>query len=139
MQLRGASVLVRMEAPGNLSDGQILPAIGRLKVHEVRRSDIDDLHRKVSHDLALQPPSFLSGRGDGPVRVSAPIRANRMVQLLSRMFSLAVRWEYRVDNPAHGVRKNPEERRTRYLSSDEMRRLFVVLDDHENQQRDNQA
>lgn len=91
----------------------VLPAIGRLKVHEVRREDIDRLHREVSR--------------------TRPIRANRMVQMLSKMFALAMRWEYRSDNPAKGVHRNPEQKRSRYLSADEMNRLTSVLATHENQ------
>lgn len=91
----------------------VLPAIGRLKVHEVRREDIDQLHREVSR--------------------TRPIRANRMVQMLSKMFALAIRWEYRSDNPAKGVHRNPERKRTQYLSEDQIGRLTSVLATHENQ------
>ena len=91
----------------------VLPAIGRLKVHEVRREDIDQLHREVSQ--------------------TRPIRANRVAQLLSKMFSLAVRWEYRVDNPVKGLHRNPEPKRTRYLATEELQRLTAVLREHTNQ------
>ena len=95
----------------------VLPEIGRLKVHEVKRADIDQLHRKVSQ--------------------TKPIRANRMVQLLSKMFNLAIRWEYRADNPAKGVTRNPENPRSRYLSNGELERLISVLANHENQRSAN--
>lgn len=91
----------------------VLPAIGRMKVYEVRRDDIDQLHRALSR--------------------TRPIRANRVAQLLSKMFSLAMRWEYRTDNPVKGVHRNPEPRRNRYLSGDEIRRLTAVLAAHQNQ------
>lgn len=95
----------------------ILPAIGQIKVQDVRRDDIDQLHRQV-------------GR-------TRPIRANRMAQLLSKLFTLAIRWEYRPDNPVQGLRRNPEMKRTRYLSSAEMQRLLQALNDHPNQQSAN--
>ena len=91
----------------------VLPVIGRLKVADVRRDDIDQLHRAVSR--------------------TRPIRANRVVQMLSKMFNLATRWEYRSDNPVKGVQRNPEPKRTRYLSSDELQRLISVLAEHPNQ------
>jgi integrase len=91
----------------------VLPAIGQIKVHEVRREDIDRLHREVS--------------------LTRPVRANRMAQLLSKMFNLAIRWEFRIDNPVKGLHRNPENKRTRYLSGDELRRLFSVLATHPNQ------
>jgi integrase len=49
------------------------------------------------------------------------------------MFALAIRWEMREDNPAKGVDRNHEEKRNRYLSGDELRRLTVALAAHPNQ------
>jgi integrase len=43
------------------------------------------------------------------------------------MFSLAVRWEMRDDNPARGIERNNEEKRNRYLVGDELRRLTEAL------------
>jgi integrase len=43
------------------------------------------------------------------------------------MFSLAVRWEMRPDNPVNGLERNHEDKRARYLSGDELRRLIQVL------------
>lgn len=85
----------------------VLPAIGRLKVHEVRREDVDQIHRDISQ--------------------TRPIRANRVAQLLSKMFSLAVRWEYRADNPVKGINHNPEPKRARYLSNQELQKLSSAL------------
>lgn len=95
----------------------ILPAIGKMKVPNVRHEDIDRLHREVSR--------------------TRPIRANRIAQLLSKMFNLAIRWEYCADNPVKGLHRNPEPKRTRYLSPDEMVRLIEALNDHPNQKSGN--
>ena len=95
----------------------ILPAIGTMKVPNVRHEDIDRLHREVSR--------------------KRPIRANRVAQLLSKMFNLAIRWEYCADNPMKGLQRNPEPKRTRYLSSDEMGRLIEALNEHPNQKSGN--
>lgn len=92
----------------------VLPKIGRMKVHDISHDDIDTLHREISQ--------------------SKPIRANRVVQMLSKMFNLAVRWNYRADNPVRGILKNPEEKRSRYLSRQEIDRLSAVLANHPNQQ-----
>lgn len=91
----------------------ILPEIGMLKVRDVRPEDIDKLHQSVSK--------------------AKPIRANRVAQLLSKMFNLSIRWEYRVDSPVRGLRKNPEHKRQRYLSDEELSRLISTLDGHSNQ------
>jgi integrase len=57
-----------------------------------------------------------------------PYRANRVLALLSKMFSLAVRWGMRLDNPCKGVERYPEQKRTRYLSADEFKRLSLALE-----------
>ncbi len=49
------------------------------------------------------------------------------------MFCLSMKWGWRPDNPARGVERNPEQKRTRYLSPAEIQRLTVALADHPNQ------
>ena len=99
--------------PGTAKDyrnqirAEIRPALGRLKVAEVQFRDIDRLHHKISQ--------------------RAPTQANRALALLSRMFSMAIRWGMRTDNPCKGIEKNPEEKRSRYLSADEMTHLSAAL------------
>ncbi|GEP07213.1 tyrosine-type recombinase/integrase [Methylobacterium oxalidis] len=92
----------------------ILPRWGREKVTAIRHTDIEALHREVS--------------------ARAPYRANRLVALLSKMFSLAVKWELTKENPVTGIERNPERMRTRYLSADELQRLQEALDLYPNQQ-----
>jgi integrase len=43
------------------------------------------------------------------------------------MFNLAIRWRMRTDNPSKGVERNPEAKRKRYLSGDELERLTMTL------------
>jgi len=93
----------------------ILPAMKHLKVADVTYSDIDALHRKITK------------RG-------APYLANRRVAVLSKMFSLAIRWKYRTDNPAKGIERNQEVKRERYLTNDELGRLAIALAAHPDQQ-----
>jgi integrase len=88
----------------------ILPRLGGLRVEAVRRADIETLHNDVSK--------------------ATPIRANRAVALLSKIFSLAIGWEMRVDNPCRGVEKNAENRRERYLTVPELQRLMTALAEH---------
>jgi len=90
------------------------PELGRRKVADVTFADIDRLHRRVTRERGAY-------------------MANRALALISKMFSLAIRWEMRSDNPARGVERNPEERRYRYLCSDELRRLFEALAAHSSQ------
>ncbi len=46
-----------------------------MKVSEVKHADIDQLHREISKRTRIQ--------------------ANRVAQVLRKMFNLAIRWEYR--------------------------------------------
>jgi integrase len=94
---------------------EIIPALGRLKVANVTFSDIDGVHRAITK----------RGR---------PYRANRVLALLSRMFTMAVRWHMRVDNPCKGIERNQEHKRRRYLSADELTRLTKALAEHSDQQ-----
>ena len=55
--------------------------------------------------------------------------ANRAIEVLSKAMDLAKEWEW-VDgeNPCVGVKAHPEKKRKRYLTSEELERLRVVLD-----------
>lgn len=86
----------------------IKPKLGNRKVSELRRADIERLHRTITD-------------------YGTPIRANRALSLLSKMFALAIRWDLRTDNPVHGIERNPETSRQRYLSPDELERLLKAL------------
>ncbi|MBM4073223.1 MAG: site-specific integrase [Planctomycetes bacterium] len=93
-------------------DKIILPRFGKLKVGAITHDDIDALHRDIT-----------TIRG-------TPVRANRTVEVLRRAFNLAMRWQWRDDNPATGVRRNPEEKRARYLTKVEITALARALNEH---------
>jgi integrase len=86
----------------------IIPELSTMRVADIRRVDIERLHRKIT------------AKG-------TPVRANRMLILASRLFTLAVRWEMRTDNPVSAVERNHEEPRHRYLKGDEIQRLLDSL------------
>jgi integrase len=89
--------------------------LGGRKVASIEYADIDRLHRRIT----------ASG---------SPFRANRTVAVASKMFTLAIRWRMRSDNPCKGVERNTEHQRKRYLSANELERLIKALDEHPNQQ-----
>jgi len=99
-------------------ENEIRPVLARLKVSELAFADTDGLHRK------------LTARG-------TPYRANRVIALLSRMLSMAVRWQWRTDNPCRGIERNQEHKRRRYLTGDELVRLGKALDKYSDQQSAN--
>ena len=86
----------------------ILPALGRLSVTGVTRADVAKFH----HDLR-----------------QIPYQANRCLEVVSKMFNLAEMWGLRPDgsNPRKHIKKYPEEKRQRFLSAAELRRVGEVL------------
>src|SRR3984893_6283690 len=86
----------------------IRPRLGSRKVDSITFTDLDGLHRKLT-------------------TASGPYAANRVAALVSKMFALSTRWGMRADNPAKGIERNHEERRYRYLTGDELRRLTEAL------------
>jgi len=87
----------------------ILPKLGRLKVLYVTRREIEFLHKDLQ---------------------STPYKANRTLALLSKMFSLAVAWGWREDNPVRGIPKYQEEKRDRWLNEEELNQVWRILDSH---------
>lgn len=85
----------------------ILPAVGNHKVAAVCQRDIENLHQKLK---------------------KTPYRANRILALLSKMFGLAVAWEWIERNPVRAVKKYPEEKRDRWLRPEELQRVVAALD-----------
>lgn len=87
-------------------DTIINPALGKRTVREIGRHEIESLHHKFA---------------------AKPYKANRVLALLSRMFTLAVRWGWRTDNPCQGVERYAEQPRERFLSAAELARLAEAL------------
>lgn len=99
----------------------IRPALGGKKVADVTYTDIDRMHRKLT-------TTSLRKKTGG-----APYAANRAVAVTSKMFSLAILWKMRTDNPAKGIERNVEQERRRYLSGEELQRLTAALATHRSQ------
>lgn len=93
-------------------DNHIYPAFGSEKAATVTRGQISALHHSLK---------------------DKPYAANRVLSLLSKMFSLAEKWGYRKDNtnPCKHVQKYKETKRKRFLNADELSRLGKVLSDIE--------
>lgn len=89
-------------------DRLIIPVLGKhTKIDKITTKKIEQLH------IGLK---------------DTPYQANRVLALLSKMFSLAVKWKSIPDNPCKGIEKFPEQPRERYLKKDELVRLVATLD-----------
>lgn len=93
----------------------ILPRFGKMKLTSITASEIDSLHRDITN-----------------IR-KTPVRANRVIEVLRKAFNLAIRWKWLKENPVTGVRRNPEEKRDRYLNKQEISALVTALNEHKEQ------
>jgi integrase len=109
-------------ASRHYDDKSMLAVVGdklgrNTKVADVHGGDIADMHRRITE----------SGR---------PVRANRILQVCSKMFSLSLvpragetlPWRNAVQgNPCKGIKKNHEEGRERFFSQTELAAITEAL------------
>ena len=95
----------------DMANNFILPAFAKIPVFQVTLREVQYLHLKLK---------------------DTPYRANRVLSLLSKMFTLAISWDWRETNPVIGIDKYREEKRDRWLNQEELDRLWEVLDRHSN-------
>ena len=90
----------------------VIPRFGKMKVQEITRAHISEAMTAMA---------------------DRPTAANRTLSLLRKMFNLAELWGYRPDgsNPCRHVKKYPETGTTRFITDDEMRKIFAYLDEAE--------
>lgn len=94
----------------------ILKKYGRLNVEKVSTFDLQKIHAELQE---------------------TPYKANKLRDLLSKMFNLAIQWGWRSDNPVKGVEKYKEYKRHRWLNDEEVQRLWPILDEYPNQKVSN--
>jgi integrase len=82
--------------------------LGKQKVSKIDRKDISAIHSRIT----------MSGH---------PTVANRVKELVSSVFGRGIEWGYLDQNPARGIKRNPEKSRDRFLSGGELPRLFAAL------------
>jgi hypothetical protein len=88
-------------------DGIVRPRLEHLRVRAIGKRDIEALHAELK---------------------GTPYHANRVLALLSKMFSLAKDWGWCDENPTHGVARFHEDRRERWLTVEELQRLTAAFD-----------
>jgi integrase len=91
----------------HIIEREVKSALGRKLVAVVDHGDIEEMHQKISR--------------------RAPLLANRVTAVASKLFMFAIRAKMRTDNPCRGCPRNPETSRTRYLTGDELARLQQAL------------
>lgn len=99
-------------------------------VAEITPFDIAKLLAKIAEGRARPSKEDARSRGkrelQGPKLT--PIRANRVGEVLRKMFSPSIKpWKMREDNPAEGFLRRDEVERERFLSIEEIERLADAL------------
>lgn len=84
----------------------IRPKLGARKVASVTSRDLDELHQSLQ---------------------DRPYQANRLIALVSKMFSLAVKWGWRPDNPCRGIERFAESERDEWLKAEQLGALANTL------------
>ncbi len=95
-------------------DKYIIPTFRNKRARDIERGDIIRLHNRVGAQY--------------------PYRANRLLALLSTLFEFGRRTGLLPEeksNPARGIRRFKEERRTRYIQESEMSALLEAIDGEE--------
>lgn len=88
----------------------VKPALGRHRLLAISAGDVAALHNRISE--------------------RAPVEANRVVALVSKVFSVAVERNFlpgEHPNPARGVDANPEHSRNRWADETEAPRLLAAI------------
>jgi integrase len=113
----------------------VLPDWRNRLVTDITPTDVDRLLTKIAEGRARPAKPKTRTRRRAPLVPAkpTPIRANRVGEVLRKMFTLAIQWRMRTDNPATSFRKRPETARERFLSFDEIGRLADALANDEDQ------
>ena len=86
----------------------IVPELGSVRVKNLSRADVARLHNKLGKET--------------------PIQANRTLAVLSKMMTLAISWGLRSEgNPCKYVQRFKENKRERFLSTEELAALGKAL------------
>jgi len=87
---------------------KLKPSAGNIKVNDLTRGDVVRLHNAMK---------------------DTPRRANYVLAIFSKALSLAELWGLRAQNsnPCIGIKRYPENHRTRFLKQDEVKRLLAAM------------
>jgi integrase len=107
----------------------IAPHWGKKLVTEITKAEVGKLLEKIAEGRARPhkaKPNNRARKLQGPK--PTPVRANRVGEVLRKMFNLAIEWGWLEDTPANGFYRRVESPRERFLTKGEIDRLAAVLD-----------
>ena len=100
--------------------------------------DLSKLNYRVLKHFGKYPLTSITNRDvqkfiSGLKKELSVSSANRFIALLSRMFNLAVQWDFIENSPCKGITKTREASRDRFLTPEEIKKLLTALDKANNQ------
>ena len=102
------------------------PIIGRMLAKEVKRRDIEFMQAEVARGVTADKERR---KGIGRVKATGgPLVAANVVQCVSAMYGWALDQELVEHNPCLRVKRAKHNKRVRFLSEEETRRLVATLD-----------
>lgn len=107
----------------------VAPEWGKRKVAEIEAADVEQLLGKIALGRARPKKARPKTKRRRKLKAArpTPVRANRVGEVLRKMFNLAIAWKMRPDNPALGFRRRQETERERFLTMKEIDRLAQAL------------
>ena len=107
----------------------VAPDWGKKLVTEITKYDVEKLLTKIAAGRARPSKEKPNNRARKLQGVKpTPVRANRVGEVLRKMFTLAIGWGMCCDNPAAAFRRRIETERERFLTPEEIGRLAMALD-----------
>ena len=108
----------------------------RPRVTDITETDVDRLLAKIAVGRSRPRKERLKRKRAKPLAKvrPTPIRANRVGEVLRKMFNLAAKpWGMRANNPAAEFHRNVENEREVFLTPDQIGHLAIAIDAHKNQ------
>lgn len=105
----------------------IIPLLGGHRVDLLSRKDIERFRDDVAAGVTATSKKPSRRRTDAMAR-GGKGAATRNLGLLGSIFNYAIAQGYRPDNPVRGVKRFPDKRCDRYLSSEEIARLSDAIE-----------
>jgi integrase len=118
------------ETFGDLIDRYLSAHVATKNRPSTARRNKQQLAADVPASLRAKPVAAITERDIRRIhekRADKPYSANRLLRVLSKVFSIAVKEDLISKNPAKGIEHYPEAKRERWLTADEIDRLSAAL------------
>ena len=92
------------------------PKLGNRLLEDITKHILSEIIRNFKNSKSERTKQIISGA-----------RANRLISLISKLFNLALDWEWVSSNPAKGIKKYKEEKRERIATDEEAKKIIEAI------------